>query len=54
MRGIGSEVALNPKAFLEPIQRLVNSGHQRANLAWDLVGWQTHAGAGGSDICGDL
>ena len=54
MRGVRGEFALHPKALVEPIQRLVDRGHQRADLAWNFAKRQAHIGARGADLLGDF
>ena len=54
VRGVGGEVALNPKALFEPVQRLVDRQYQRPHLARNLLDRQAKAGARRPDLAGDL
>ncbi len=50
MGGVGGELALHAKTVLETIERLVDGGDQRHDLARDLLGRQADVGARRADI----
>ncbi len=54
VRSIRGEIALNPKTFFKPVQRLVDCRHEGTYLARNLFGRQTQAGMRRSDVAGDL